>query len=391
MFRLVAASLLIFGTGALATSAQLAPASVAADEELRQAEAEAHAARSEQKRLETVAEQARDEAVRLRAQELAAAQAIAASEAQISAAEAQARLANARLALQRGRLASEQAPASALLGGLYLMSRRPPVALIADSGSPTELVKLRILLRETMPAVRARTQALAGEIERAGRLEQAALRAREELVASRSELASRRDAFARLEQRALERARLRGSEELGAGDVALVREERLDQLSRQAASGRASAELAARLARLGPAPLPRASAVRSPLEYRLPADAAVTDGVGSVSASGVRSRGITLATRRGARIFVPASGRILFSGPFRNYDGVIIIDHGGGWTSVLVNAGSQIAKGERVGIGDLLGTALGPLEVQLQHEGRPVSPALIAGSSQIVSNGRKDG
>jgi murein hydrolase activator len=392
MFRLAAASLLIAGTGALAASAPVSRSGTVLDVELSQARAEAQAARSEQLRLEKAVADIRDEAARLSAQELAAAQAIAAAEAQITAAVAQARLAQAQLALQRQLLAKEQAPASALLGGLALMVRRPPVVLLADSGSAQELVKLRILLRAIMPVVREKTAALTRELERGSRLEQAALGAREELIASRSELARRREAFARLEQSALETARLRGSEALGAGDLALASEERFDELSRQAVSGRASAQVAAELAGLGPAPLPRPGAAASqPLRYRLPADAPVTGGLGAVSGSGVRSRGISLATRRGMPIHAPADGRILFSGPFRDYDGVVIIDHGNGWTSVLVNAGSQIAKGAKVGIGDPLGIALGPLEVQLQQGGRLVSPALIAGSSEIVSNHPKDG
>jgi murein hydrolase activator len=391
MFRYAAASLLIAGA-AIASSAPVSRPGTTLDVELSQARAEARAARSEQLRLEKAVADIRDEAARLSAQELAAAQAIAAAEAQISAAQAQARLAQAQLALQRRRLAAEQGPASALLGGLALMTRRPPVVLLADAGSPDELVKLRILLRTVMPVVRSRTAALTRELERGSRLEQAALGARDELIASRSELASRREAFARLERQALETARRRGSEALGAGDVALASEERLDELNRRAISGRASAEVAAELAGFGPAPLPRsASAAPPPLRYRMPADAPVTDGLGAVSSSGVRSRGITLATRRGTPIRAPASGRILFSGPFRDYDGVVIIDHGNGWTSVLVNAGSQIEKGAKVGIGDLLGIALGPLEVQLQQGGRLVSPALIAGSSEIVSNQPEDG
>jgi murein hydrolase activator len=392
MFRLAAVWLLAAGTGALAASSPIARSATALDSQLSQARAEAQAARSEQQRLEKAVAEIRGEAGRLRAQELAAAQAIAAAEAQISAAQAQARLAQAQLALQRQRLAREQAPASALLGGLALMARRPPVVLLADSGSPQDLVKLRILLRAVMPVIRSRTAALTRELERGSRLERAALGARDELIAGRSELATRREAFARLEQRALETARSRGSEALSAGDVALASEERFDQLSRRAVSGRASAQVAAELAGLGPAPLPRAaSAAPPPIEYRLPADADVIDGLGAVSSSGVRSRGITMATRRGTPIRAPAGGRIAFSGPFRDYDGVIIIDHGDGWTSVLVNAGSQAGRGSKVGIGDLVGIALGPLEVQLQRNGRYVSPALIAGSSEIVSKDPKDG
>ena len=115
------------------------------------------------------------------------------------------------------------------------------------------------------------------------------------------------------------------------------------------------------------------------------------DGLGAVSAAGVRSRGVTLATRRGNALVAPAAGRILFAGPFRDYDGVVIIDHGRGWKSVLVNAGSSLGRGTAVKLGDPLGIALGPVEVQLQHGGRPVSPALIAGSSAILSNTRKSG
>jgi septal ring factor EnvC (AmiA/AmiB activator) len=117
----------------------------------------------------------------------------------------------------------------------------------------------------------------------------------------------------------------------------------------------------------------------------------VTGGLGEVSDSGIRARGITLGTPRGSAVGVPASGTILFSGPFRDFDGVVIIDHGGGWKTVLVNAGSKLPRGSKVEIGDPLGIALGPVEVQLQHGGQAVSPALIAGSSAMLSNARKSG
>ncbi|HEU5482691.1 MAG TPA: peptidoglycan DD-metalloendopeptidase family protein, partial [Sphingomicrobium sp.] len=157
---------------------------------------------------------------------------------------------------------------------------------------------------------------------------------------------------------------------------------------------RSAARLAIELADFGPALLPRTEAPgvdQAPIAYVLPADARVTDGMGAVSPNGVRSRGITLGTRRGAPLIVPASGTILFAGPFRDYDGVVIIDHGQGWKSVLVNAGSNLSKRSKVRIGEPLGFALGPVEVQLQHGGEAVSPALIAGSSAILSNMRKSG
>jgi murein hydrolase activator len=394
MLRFVAASFLLAGSTALVASAPVQPEAVPVDLQLEQARAEATAAEAEQRRLESAAAKASDEVSRLRAQQLAAVQAIAAAEAQISAADARARLVHSQLVSQRQRLAKEQAPVSSLLTGLALMSRRPPVLLLADSGSAQDLVKLRLLIEATSPAILARTAALTRELEKSSRFEQAALGARDEMVRTRAVLSRRRHHFAKLEARAIQLAETRGSEALEAGDVALARQEQLSLIQRQSKSGRSSAQLARRLAELGPAPLPSGAgegALLAPIRYRLPADAAVTDGLGAVSASGVRSRGITLATRRGAALIVPASGTILFAGPFRDYDGVVIIDHGRGWKSVLVNAGSRLSRGSRVEIGEPLGIALGPLEVQLQHGGEPVSPALIAGSSGMLSNEAETG
>jgi len=394
MLRVAAAVVLAGGSAALAASVPVQPRAVPIDLQLSQARREAASAEAEQRRLEAAANKARDEALRLRAHQLAAAQAIAAAEARISAADVHARIVHAYLAAQRSRLAAEQAPMRSLLAGLVLTARRPPVLLLADSGSAEDLVKLRLLIRATTPVIEARTSAIAKEIEQARRLEQAAAEARRAMARTREELARKREAFAELEARATHLAETRGSQALGAGDVALARQEQAGELQREVVSARSAAQLARELARLGPAPIPVPGdhpGIGAPFDYRLPADAPLSEGLGEVSPNGVRSRGVTLATRHGTPLQVPGDGTILFAGPFRDYDGVVIIDHGSGWKSVLVNAGSSLRKGARARAGDALGIALGPVEVQLQHEGRAVSPALIAGSSAVLSNKQKGG
>jgi len=69
----------------------------------------------------------------------------------------------------------------------------------------------------------------------------------------------------------------------------------------------------------------------------------------------------------------------------------VIIDHGKGWMSLIVGVASPLKAGDRVTLGDTLGRALGPIEVELSQNGRRVSPALIAGSSQTLSNRGKAG
>ena len=378
-----------------AASAPVQQAGQPIDLQLRQARAEAAAADARARRLERAAAAAQNEAGRLRAEQLAAAEAIAAAEARITAADAELRLLAATLATRRQRLEREQRPAALLLAGLAMMAERPPLLAIADDGSTEEFVRVKLLLDSTLPVIRERTAALSAELEQGRKLATAARRARDRLAASRDELAGRRNAFAELEARALRFAERSGAEALAAGDVAIAAGETAEDLAGEQAGSRPARAFAAELAGAEPAPArPGAAAgqpARAPFPYRLPAAAPVVEGLGAVSSSGVRSRGLRLATNRGDALAAPASGIVRFAGPFRSHDGIVIIDHGQGWMSLLVNVASPLRRGSRVELGAGLGRALGPIGVELSHNGQRVSPALIAGSSRSLSKSGKDG
>lgn len=357
--------------------------------DLARARSEQVAADREQARLDRLAQSARNDADRLRAEEQAAAQAIDAAEARITTANAQLRLADAYVAAHRERLAQEQQPASALLAGLAVMARRPPLLALADRGSTDELVEVRILLASTLPSIRARTGKLSAELAEGERLRQSALQAKAELGRSRQALQEKRNRFAALESKAQQQAMATTGQALDAGDAALAAGEDVDRLTDAEANNQGIRTIARQLAAAGPAPArPGAgagAAARPPFAYALPAAAGVTEGLSAVSTSGVRSRGLTLATARGVELTAPASGTVRFSGPFRDYDGVLIIDHGGGWMSVIVNLTTSLKAGDRVTLGDPVGRALGPIQVELSQNGRRLSPALIAGSSATLS------
>jgi septal ring factor EnvC (AmiA/AmiB activator) len=193
----------------------------------------------------------------------------------------------------------------------------------------------------------------------------------------------------------LQRALTSGGAALGAGDIAMAATENVESLRAEQASGQSVRRVAELLAQEDPAPTspfrPEGAPLHVPFAYQLPAAAPVTDGLASVNTSGVRSRGLTLATARGLQLTAPADGVVKFSGPFRDYDGVIIIDHGSGWLTLIVNVGSSLKVGDRVHLGDPIGSALGPLQVELSQNGRRISPALIAGSSQSLSKASKGG
>ena len=273
------------------------------------------------------------------------------------------------------------------------MARRPPLLVLAGGGGADELVEVRLLLDSTLPAIRSRTSRLSAQLAQGQRLQQSALAARAEVARSRDNLISRRQQYAALEQKALRQSLASSGQALSASDVAMAAGEDIEKLRSEQASNQSIRSVAGRLAAEEAAPfspfVPEGPSQPAPFAYQMPAFAPVTQGLAAVDDSGVRSRGLTLATVRGNLVAAPADGIVKFAGPFRDYDGVLIIDHGAGWVSVIVNVASTLHPGDRVSLGQEVGRALGQLQVELSRNGRRISPALIAGSSQSLSKDTK--
>ena len=389
--RLAAALLIVAPLLLAAGSAPVQPAVETVDAALVRAKAEAEQAAKRLNVLESQAKKAGDEAERLRAEQLAAAAAIEAAEARISASSAELRLARTRVTLAEQRLAKRRAPLAALLAGLATMGRQPPLLALADQGSVDEMVRVRALLDSTMPVIERRSAALTAELAERRKLSSAADSARAGLARDREQLAARQQQFAKLEAKASARAARLSGEAFGAGDRVLASGEALEVASSDAAQRRAGRATASALATLDfapPRPM-RGDSALPPVDfaYTLPVSAPLLDGLGSVDRAGIVSRGLSFATGRGAEVVVPADGTIAFAAPFREKDGVVIINHGRGWTSLLLGVASDRPRGTRVKRGEPLGRALGPVGVELRRGGVPVSPALIAASSVPLSNG----
>jgi murein hydrolase activator len=386
-FLLAAAALL--GAGGLAASGW----AQARGEDARalaaaRAEAEAAARRSED--YERQAAAATDAAARARAEAEALAARIEGAEADLTAAEARIALVAALQAEQRRRLAERQEPVVRLTAALQTMARRPPALALAQPGSLDQAVHVRALLAATLPEVRRRTAALEEERRRGEALRAQAERAARALADSRTRLADRRAELAAFAEE--RRARSGGLAELALAesDRALALGEEARALSRRIGTSEHAAALERRLSVLPPPVLrpgsegetrpPRAARLR----YLLPVNGRLLTGVGEISDAGVHARGLTFETEAGATVIAPAAGRVLFAGPFRGYGQVAILDHGGGWTTVLTDlAELDIATGADVARGGSIGRAARErprISFELRREGRPVPVAqLIAG------------
>lgn len=368
--------------GALLAGGQRTPLEAARDE--------VAAAQARQERLEAAASKARGAAGELRARQLSAAAAIGLAEARIAAADLALASAESRRQAALARLSRARAPAAALVAGVVTMGRRPPLLLLADGGSVDELVRLRALLDTGLPAIRARSAAIAREAEVAASRAGEVRRSRLAIAEEQQGLAAAQARFATLEREAETRAASLSGESFLAADRVIAGGETVGALGRadeRAGLARRGAAVLSRLEPLPPRPgAPDPTRRAAPFAYRLPVDAAVTEGLGEVSEIGIAARGLTFSSFRGQKIAVPADAKVLFAGPYRRFDGIVILDHGGGWTSLITHVRPDVATGDKVRLGDPLGSALGATGLELRQDRRPVSPALIARSSVSLSN-----
>lgn len=364
--------------------------------------------------LEAAARRATAAADRTAREAAAVAARIQQSEAEIALSQARVQQIDRQRGALRMRIAQRQEPVVRLTAALQLMARRPLVFSLMRADSLQETVYLRAVLETMLPEVRRRTAGLRSEIVRGRQLQDKARAAAAELKASEQALTVRRQQLAAVESRQRIESRSAQGTASREADRALALAEETRDLAALMERLRADGSLRSQLAAL-PGPVPRpdrpgsmlvvndpppAPAAGASLAWILPVSGRIVTGFGDApgggtrggtsdgakdgASDGARAVGITLAPVAGAQIVAPAAGRVAFAGDYRGYGRIIIIDHDGGWTSLITNMGRlDVGVSARVLQGSPLGLA-GPgrpiVTVELRKDGTPVNPlALIGG------------
>ena len=110
--------------------------------------------------------------------------------------------------------------------------------------------------------------------------------------------------------------------------------------------------------------------------YILPVQGRLVSGFGELNPTGYRERGIRLAVMPSAQIVAPASGKITFAGRYRSFGNIMIIEHGGGWTTLVTNieqlgvaSGASVAQGATIG---RAGADAPEIMIELRRYGRTI-------------------
>jgi murein hydrolase activator len=284
------------------------------------------------------------------------------------------------------------------LGILARLSRHPPEALIVSPSSPVDMVRGATVLSAVVPELESRAAALASELDALRRLRIEIGQKRSRLASANQELSKERTALDRLLKRTARQRQLtlRNS----------AREKR--RLKRLASQARDLKALITKLEeeerkRTGIEVLPpppgatpfSAEMGRLPLPARGP----VVVRYGQMLESGLKSKGIKVATRPRATVVAPHDGRVVFAGSFRSYGRLLIIAHGEGYHTLIAGmaqidgeVGQWLLAGEPVGqmgaTGEVASSGGAPqLYLELRRQGEPINPLTWLALSDRKVNG----
>jgi septal ring factor EnvC (AmiA/AmiB activator) len=271
-----------------------------------------------------------------------------------------------------------------------------------------------MLLSAVLPELRGEVETLAGDLAEMVRLKQAIVDDREALateLAALSEDQRRLDALvaARQGQLANVEKAFGGEREKAAELAAQARtlKELIDRMEREVPAGQRAAQDARRateaqaretrerfasLAFRDPARLaPKIPFVEARGVLPKPVGGDQVRDFGAPDGLGGTTRGVSIAARPKAVVVSPADGWVAFSGPFRSYGRLLIINAGSGYYLLLagmnhinVEVGQFVLAGEPVAtMGDTSSAspAVGPLEstgpvlyVELRKDGGSIDP-----------------
>ena len=309
-----------------------------------------------------------------------------------------------------------------VLASLQRMGRKPPPAILVRPDDILKTIRTSMMLGAVLPELRTEAETLAADLEELSRVRQSIASDRDTL---RTQLADLRSENTRL--RALVEARQASqaeaeasldSERQHAAELArqatslkdlIGRMENDTASARKAADAAHAADEAQRKAAEADANSIRekvaAGPFRDPARLQpavsfadtkgllpLPTTGRILKSFGQADEFGGTEKGLSLSTPPRALVSAPADGWVAFSGSYRTYGQVLILNMGGGYYTVLagmehidVSLGQFVLSGEPVGsMGDgsvkaaaaiALGGADPVLYVEFRKDGVAVDPS----------------
>lgn len=294
------------------------------------------------------------------------------------------------------------------LAALQNLALKPTEALLVQPLTPVEIIRSAMLLRETVPYLEENAGRIRKELEAIARKKDLVEKQFAQISKQKKVLEQEHSRMKALVQK---KSKMRNMVEIQsekakknveklasqANDLrdllGKLEKQRLEKQRREAEKRKAEEE-ARRLAEKNNAETKTADLIKSapPVitgistgfkqakgTLPMPARGKIITAYGEQVVKGVSAKGITIRTRNQAHVVAPFDGSVIFSGPFRGYGNLIIIEHGDGYLSLLaglenmdVEVGQMLLAGEPVGQMPSDGDA--KLYMEIRKDNQPVDP-----------------
>jgi septal ring factor EnvC (AmiA/AmiB activator) len=287
-----------------------------------------------------------------------------------------------------------------VLAALQRIGRRPPPALIASPEDALQSVRTAMVLGAVLPEMRHEVEALANDLSELLVVRKKIDAERDQLKAEMASLdgeQARMTALVEERQKQLgEREKALDAERTRTGNLArqvdnlkdLIAklEQGLDPATREAREAARSDSRPALSAFRDPGRLaPAVAFVSLRGQVPIPVNGVKLKEFGAPDGNGGAEKGLSIATRAGAQVIAPGDGWVVYSGPFRSYGQLLILNVGGGYHVLLAGM-------DRISV-DLGQFVLAGEPVAVMGNGSHIAAILATGSSQPVLyvEFRKDG
>ncbi len=284
-------------------------------------------------------------------------------------------------------LTSHRGDMTLLLGALQRLSIEPRETLLLGWRSPLDTVITAQLLGFALPPIGTQAQRLRDDLGEIADLRRQALRQRQGVARATLELKTARESLKQLVA-------------LKSGLRQTTEDERRAAAARVRALTEQAGDLRELLAALPPAPTFRAddpAALAATIRLERPSDLKafpskrigltppVRGGLllrfGDAGPDGSSNHGVTFETQPEGQIVAPHDGQIVFRGPFRGYGEILIMEHRGGYHTLLAGLGrTDVVVGQWLLAGEPVGVTKSPrngkahLYVELRRNGQPIDP-----------------
>jgi septal ring factor EnvC (AmiA/AmiB activator) len=279
----------------------------------------------------------------------------------------------------RNSLESRRAETTEVLAALQRAGRRAPPALMVRPEDALKSLRTAMLLGAVVPEMRARAERLIGDLGNLVSIRKENTEQREKLIADRDSLTTDQQRLAALiderQRKQSDAEKDMEAERLHAADLSKQADNlrdliaKMEQDLKSAAKAAAAAAAASLQAAAKPTNSKNLGALKDPGRLSpaiafasakgllpLPVNGVKIRSFGGSDGTGGIERGISVATRAGGQVTTPCDGWVVYSGPFRSYGQLLILNAGGGYHVLLagmerisVNIGQFVLTGEPVG------------------------------------------